>query len=120
MKIVCIKKYKKFVIGKIYESKIYSNIIFMPYAMANLNTTISDNDFTPTKIIKSRYTKKLINDNYSEIKIYGTGGELTNNTLEVFYSKNISTIIYPDDLEKHFTTLKEYRKLKLEQLNNEL
>ena len=107
MKIVCIKKIENFIINNTYKSNIYSGFVFSPYIIKeDIQIYNSNNVFSPHKAIKSRYVKKMINDK-----------ETLNTNYQVYYDDTEHEIFNSEEFNKHFISLKEYRKLKLEKIN---
>ena len=97
---------------------IAKDIDFMPvsiFNVTNIQIYNSNNVFSPYKAIKSRYAKKMINDNFMSTKQIEQ--ETLNTNYQVYYDDTEHEIFNSEEFNKHFISLKEYRKLKLEKIN---
>lgn len=113
MKVVCIKNIKNFIVNQTYKSELHSGLIYVPYIPVE-ELSITFTTFKPSKAIKSRYsTTKINSKNYSEIKKYDRI-----KSMYKVHNENSFEIFEEDTFKNYFISLKEYRKMKLEKIND--
>jgi len=120
-KFVCFKQHKNFTVGEIYNCyEVIEGLVYMPYIPMESITIISNNTFSPTKTIKSRYSTKMINNNnFAEIKMTDTKTELEIQGYKVYWGDGFEYFEYFDieKFNKHFKSIKQLRQEKLNKIN---
>ena len=110
MKVICIKKIKNFKVGRAYKSELYSGFMHI--------SVIWENNYSPKKSLKIRYSTPIKKSNYQEIKVTKSGE--TMKTMKVYYDDETHEIFNENEFEEFFVTLKKYRKLKLNKINGNI
>jgi len=117
-KFVCFKQHENFTLGEIYNCyEVIQGLVYMPYIPMESISIVSNNTFSPTNTIKSRYSKKMINNNnFATIKTTGTKSELKTEGYNVYWCDGFKYFDV-EKFNKHFKSLKKLRLEKLQQIN---